>query len=140
MSLTKNVSLVKKCFTWKIWLTQKSIKVNATSFSKENSFFRFENCGKCSENFGKCNALRPSKPLEEYVYKLSARLLKNSTKKRLPHKNYFTRKSVFQKKFYHEKWVLPENCVLIKNSVSHENHVSPKKMFHLKNLTNPKKY
>ena len=56
-------------------------------FRKKNSLFGFENCGKFSGNFGKCNALWLAIPLEEYVYKFSARLLKNSSQKRLPQKN-----------------------------------------------------
>ena len=50
------------------------------------------------------------------------------------------KKGLFQKKFYPEKWVFPENCVFIKKSVSPETRVSPEKIFHLKNLTNPKKF
>ena len=44
------------------------------------------------------------------------------------------------KKFYPEKWVFPENRVFIKKSVSPEKRVSPEKIFHLKNLSNPKKF
>ena len=90
---------------------------------KENSTFGFENCGKFLGNFGKCNALGPFIPLEDFVYKFSAWLLKNSSKMRLPHKNYFT-----QKVCLHQK------------SVSPEKRVTLEKMFHLKNLTNPKKF
>ena len=59
---------------------QKKKNLKDRHFRKENSFFAFENCGKFSRNFGKCNALGPSIPLKEYVYKFSARLLKNSSK------------------------------------------------------------
>ena len=42
------------------------------------------------ENFGKCDALGPSKPFEEYImYKFSARLLKNSPKKCGLHESLF---------------------------------------------------
>ena len=47
------------------------------NFRKENDFSN----EKFLENFGKCDALGPSKPFKEYdVYKFSARLLKNSSR------------------------------------------------------------
>ena len=58
---------------------QKKKNLNDRHFRKENSINGFENCGKFSENFGNWNALGPSIHLEEYVYKFSARLLKNSS-------------------------------------------------------------
>ena len=112
----------------------RNILLKDRHFRKENSFFRFENCRKFSGNFRKFNALGPSIPLEEYAYKFSVGLLKNSSKMRLPQKNYFTQKVSLPKKVLHQKWVLPENCVFIKKSVS------PEKMFHLKNSTNAKKF
>ena len=57
-----------------------------------------------------------------------------------PKKIISPKKCLFQKKFNPEKQVLPQNCVFIKKSVSPEKRVSPEKMFHLKNLTNPKKF
>ena len=77
--------------------------------------------------------------MKDYVYKFSARFLKNFLKMRLPQKNYFTQKVSLPKKFYPEKWVFPDDCVFIKKSVSPEKRVTPEKMFHLKILTIPKK-
>ena len=94
----------------------------------ENWFFKMEKY-----------ALGPFIPLEEYVYKFSARLLKFSLKSVSSKKIISPKEYIFQKKFYSDKWVIPENCVVIKKSVSPEKRVSPDKMFHLKNLTNPKK-
>ena len=108
-------------------------------FRKENSIFGFENCGIFSKNCGKCNALGSFIPLEEYAYKFSARLLKNSSKMRLTKKIISPKKCLFQKKFYPEKWVFPDNCVLSKKVFS-EKRVSPEKMFHLKNLINTRKF
>ena len=87
-------------------------------FRKENSFFGFENCGKFSGNFGKCNALGPSIPLEEYKYKFQLDCSKTPHKSVSLKKISSPKKCLFQKKFYPEKWVFPENCVFIKKRVS----------------------
>ena len=101
----------------------------------KNSLFGFENCGKFSGNFGKCNALGFSIPLEEYVYKFSARLLKNSSKMHLPQNKLFHPKSVFSKKS-----CTPKNGSSPKIVSSRKKSTDPEKMFHLKNVTNPKMF
>ena len=55
-------------------------KFEKRNFREENDFLKWQISGKFSENFGKYNALGPSKPFKEYVHKFSARLLKNSSR------------------------------------------------------------
>ena len=107
--------------------------LNDRHFRKENSIFGFENCNKFSENFGKCNALGPFIPLEEYVYKFSAQFLKNSSKMRLPQKNYFTQRVSLPKKVLPRKMGLPRKLCLHQKKVSLPKNVYlPKKFFPLK--------
>ena len=120
-------------------LESRKKKLKDRHFRKENSFFRFENCGNFSGNSRKFNALGPSIPLEENAYKFSARFLKNSLKMHLPKKIISPKMWLSRKKFYPEKWVFPENCVIIKKKSLSRKTCPSRKMFHLKKLTTPKK-
>ena len=108
---------------------QKKKNLKDRHFRKEYSFFRFENYGKYSWNFWKCNSLTPFIHLEEKVYKFSARLLKNSTQKRLPQNNYFTQKVSLPKKNLPRKRSCLKIVSLSKKVSLPENVSLPKKCF-----------
>ena len=72
VSLEKRVS-PEKMFHLKNLTEPKKVFKGMQHLCKDSEF-------STSENFGKFNTLGPSTPLEEYVYKFSARLLKNSSR------------------------------------------------------------
>ena len=104
-------------------------------FRKENSFFRFENCGKfwkmqCSNIFHSLGRV-----CVQIFSSISHKLRKNSS----PPKNYFTQKGSLPKKVLPRKIRLPRKlCFHQKKCLSLKTCLS-RKMFHLKKLTNPKK-